>query len=150
MEVHVWVLWVIGAVLLAILELMTQNLVAVWFIGGCLAGVVTDLLGWNVWLQFLAFVVVSALLVAGIRPFVSKYVVPKIIPTNTDTLIGKEAYLTEAIDNLRGTGALRIEGKEWSARSATGELLSEGTLVRIVALEGVKVLVERVPVPAEV
>jgi len=150
MEVQVWVLWVIGAVLLAILELMTQNLVCVWFIGGCLAGVVTDLLGWNVWLQFLAFVVVSALLVAAIRPFVKKFVMPKITPTNADTILGKEAYLTEGVNNLMGMGALRLEGKEWSVRSATGEPLPEGTLVRIVGLEGVKVLVERVPVPTEV
>ena len=150
MEVHVWVLWIIAAVLLAILELMTQNLVCVWFIAGCLAGIATDLMGWNVWLQFLAFVVVSALLVAGIRPFVNKFVKPRIVPTNVDTVIGKDAYLIEEIDNIRGTGALRLEGKEWSARSVNGEVLPEGTLVRITALEGVKVLVERVPVPAEV
>jgi len=75
---------------------------------------------------------------------------PKITPTNADTIIGKEAYLTEDVNNLMGMGALRLEGKEWSVRSANGEPLPEGTLVRIVGLEGVKVLVERVPVPTEV
>jgi len=144
MEVNLWFLWLLAAVMLGILEIMTQNLVTVWFIGGCLGAIVADLIGWNVWIQFLVFFVISAILLAAIRPFVKKYVTPKLTPTNIDSVIGKEAYLTEDVHNIRGTGALRLEGKEWTVRSATGEPLKEGTLVKIVALDGVKVLVEAV------
>ena len=36
-----------------------------------------------------------------------------------------------------------MEGKTWSARSESGEILQEDTMVRIVRMEGVKLFVER-------
>ena len=56
--------------------------------------------------------------------------------------IGREAYLSETVDNLRGTGALKLDGKEWSVRSVDGAVLEAGTLVRIVNMQGVKLYVE--------
>ena len=143
-------LWLAAAVLFAVVEASTVALVSLWFLGGALAAMVAALLGAKLWLQIVVFVAVTAGLLACLRPFAKKFIQPKITPTNFDRILGRQVPVTEAIDNLRGTGALRIEGKEWSARSTTGESLPEGTLVRIVALEGVKVLVELVSVPAEV
>ena len=41
------------------------------------------------------------------------------------------------------SGAVYVDGKTWSARSESGETLPEGTLVRAVRMEGVKLFVER-------
>ena len=137
-----WLVWIGLMVLFGIVEASTVNMVSVWFVGGSLVGLIVNLLGGNVWLQIGAFLVVSGGLLACLRPFVKKYVTPKKTATNADMVLGRTAYLTEAVDNLRGTGALKLDGKEWTVRSTDESVLPEGTLVKIVKLEGVKLYVE--------
>ena len=69
------------------------------------------------------------------------------VRTNAAGNIGREAIVTEAIDNLHETGAVRLSGVEWTARSADGSPVAVGTVVRIDAIEGVKLIVTPVPVP---
>ena len=142
MDQYGWLVWIGLMVLFGIVEASTVNMVSVWFVGGSLVGLIVNLLGGNVWLQIGAFLVVSGGLLACLRPFVKKYVTPKKIATNADMVLGRTAYLTEAVDNLRGTGALKLDGKEWTVRSTDESVLPEGTLVKIVKLEGVKLYVE--------
>lgn len=137
-----WLLWIAAMVFFGILEAVTVNMVSVWFVGGSLAALIVQLLGGNHWLQLAAFLLVSAVLLAALRPFVKRFVSPKKIATNADMAIGREAYLTETVDNIRGTGALKLDGKEWSVRSAKDEVLEAGTLVKIVHMQGVKLYVE--------
>ena len=65
-------------------------------------------------------------------------------------VLGREAFVLETVDNLHGTGALKLDGKVWTARSATDAVLPEGMLVKVVKLEGVKLYVEPVRVAAGV
>lgn len=146
MEQYLWIVWLALTVLFAAVEISTVNMVSVWFVGGSLLALVVQLLGGAPWLQITVFFVSSAALLAGLRPFVKKYVTPKKTATNVDMVFGREAYVTETIDNLRGTGAVKLDGKVWSARSLQETTVPEGTLVKIVKLEGVKLYVE----PAEV
>ena len=148
MQQYMWVLWVAAVVFFGIVEAATVNMVSLWFVGGALAALVGQLLGGPVWLQVLLFFVVSAGLLLALRPFVKKFVTPNRIPTNADMVIGREAYVTETVDNIRGSGALKLDGKEWTVRSADGTELPEGTLVKIVKIEGVKLYVERAAVTA--
>lgn len=148
MDQYSWLIWIGLMVLFAIVEASTVNMVSIWFVGGSLVGLVVDLLGGNVWLQIVVFLVASGALLACLRPFVKKYVTPNKTATNADMVLGRNAYLTEPVDNLRGTGALKLDGKVWSVRSMDESLLPEGTLVKIVKLEGVKLYVESVPTAA--
>ena len=140
--------WVGAMIVFGILEVATVNMVSLWFIGGAAAALVAQLLGGALWVQILVFFVVSVILLACLRPFVRKYVTPRKTATNADMALGRQAYLTETVDNLRGTGALKLDGKEWSVRSAKGDILPEGQLVTIVKLEGVKLYVEPAQVTA--
>ena len=142
MEQYGWILWIAAMVVFGILEAATVNMVSVWFVGGALAALIVQLLGGSPWLQLAAFLVVSGGLLAALRPFVRKFVSPNKTATNADRAIGREAYLTETADNLHETGALKLDGKVWTVRSATGEVLEAGTLVKIVDLQGVKLFVE--------
>ena len=142
MNQYVWMLWAALMVVFGIAEAATVNMISVWFVGGSLAALLVSLLGGNIWLQIAAFLVVSGILLAALRPFVRKFVSPRKTATNADMAIGREAYLTETVDNLRETGALKLDGKVWTVRSVSGELLQEGTLVKIVRMEGVKLFVE--------
>ena len=150
MEQYGWIVWAVAMVLFAIVEAATVNLVSVWFVGGSLVALIVHLLGGNLWLQLAAFLVVSAVMLALLRPFARKFVVPRKTATNADMVLGKEAYLTEAVDNLRETGAVKLDGKVWTARSLNGDILPAGTRVRVVKLEGVKLYVEPVHAAAGV
>lgn len=139
-----WLIWLVLMVVFAIAEAATVSLVSLWFVGGSLAAMLVNLLGGSVLLQLSVFVLVSAVLLACLRPFVRKFAAPRKTPTNADLVLGREAYLTEAVDNLRGTGALRLDGKEWSVRSDSGEPLPQGAKVKILRLEGVRLYVQPV------
>ena len=142
MEQYGWILWAVLMVVFAIVEAATVNLVSIWFVGGALTALVVQLLGGSIWLQLALFLVTAGVLLAGLRPFVRRYVAPRRTATNADMVLGREAFVLETVDNLHGTGALKLDGKVWTARSATDAVLPEGMLVKVVKLEGVKLYVE--------
>ena len=142
MNEYGWLVWLAALIVFGLVEAATVSMVSLWFMGGALAAMVAQLLGAGPWAQIIVFVIVSAVLLACLRPFVKKYVSPRKTATNTDALLGREAIITQTVDNLRATGTLKLDGKEWTARSADGETLEVGTVVKIVKLEGVKLYVE--------
>ena len=144
MHEYGWLIWLTALVAFGLLEAATVSMVSLWFMGGALAAMIAQLLGAGPWMQIIVFVVVSAGLLACLRPFVKKFVSPRRTATNTDAVLGREAIITETVDNLRATGTLKLDGKEWTARSTAGETLEVGTVVKIVKLEGVKLYVEPV------
>ena len=101
-----------------------------------------------VW-QFSLFVVVSGLLLVSLRPILRKKLTPRRTHTNADRLIGRETLVTEPIDDLRATGAVRIDGVLWTARSETGANIPENAVVTVTRIEGAKLFVRPVEVPVE-
>lgn len=136
--------WTALLILTAAGEAVSVGLTSIWFAAGALTALIVALLGGPLWLQITLFIAVSALCLTAVRPLARRYINSKIQPTNADRIIGAQAQVTEDIDNLRATGSVRIGGLTWSARSAGGDPISAGTLVRILRIEGVKVYVEEV------
>ena len=63
------------------------------------------------------------------------------VATNADAVIGKNAVVTEQIDNIHAKGAVKVDGKEWTARSDDGNIIiSEGEIVTVLRIEGVKLI----------
>ena len=116
MEIAIW----LGLlVLFGILEAATVALVSLWFMAGSLAALIAALCGAGLPVQVGVFLVVSALLLACLRPLVRRYVTPRITATNADSVIGKVAVVTEAVDNIAAQGAVKVGGVVWTARSST-------------------------------
>ena len=136
-------IWIAAMVVFGIVEAATAGLTSIWFVLGSAAGLITAICGGTVWLQVTLFFVVSIVALLATRPLVRKMMDKKITPTNADVVLGKEARVTETVDNTEPSGAVYVEGKTWSARSESGEILQEDTMVRIVRMEGVKLFVER-------
>ena len=88
------------------------------------------------------FFVVSIAALVVTRPLVRKYA-NNAPSTNADRVLGMTARVTEEIDNDAPTGAVYADGKEWSARSETGEVIAVGTMVTVVRMEGVKLFVKK-------
>lgn len=140
--------WLAVMVVFLFAEANTVSLVSAWFAAGALAALIASLLGAQLWLQIAIFLAVSALLLACLRPVVRKYLKPNIVPTNVDSLIGSQGYVTADIDNVSATGGVKLGAMEWTARSTSGSKILAGTLVKVDKIEGVKAFVT--PVEAEV
>lgn len=141
--------WVIAMLVFLVVEGITAGLASIWFAIGALAAMVVAMLGGSLLVQIIVFVVVSAVTLYFTRPLAKKYVNGKVVPTNADMTIGKDCRVVEAIDNIAGTGAVYVDGKTWTARSVTDEVIPEGELVRAEKIEGVKLIVSKAVVMAE-
>ena len=144
------ILWLGLVVLFLAVEAATVTMISLWFAGGALAALAVSALGGTIGLQIGAFLVVSAGLLALLRPMARKHFTPKLVKTNVDSIIGMECYVTADIDNVAATGTVKLGAMEWTARSFGGEKISTGTLVKVEKIEGVKAFVTPVEVPAEV
>lgn len=138
--------WLVMMVFFLISEALTVTLISLWFAGGCLAALVVCMLGGSWGLQVGVALAVSALLLVSLRPLVRKFITPRLVKTNVDSVIGSTGLVTAAVDNVRAQGQVKLGSMEWTARSTTGETIPEGTLVRADRIEGVKVFVTPVEV----
>ncbi len=136
--------WVVALVVFLIVEAVTAGLISIWFVFGSLVALICAALGAAVWLQIFWFVIVSVATLVLTRPLVKRYVDSRSVATNADRSIGRAAVVTERIDNLAATGAVKLDGVVWTARSTDDAVAIEtGERVTVRAIEGVKLIVER-------
>lgn len=141
------IIWLaIMAVLLIVEAACPIHLVSIWFAAGALVAMIISMLGGELWLQIIAFCIVSGALLAGLWPFIRKFLNPHLTKTNVDSVVGSEGIVTADIDNLNAVGQVKLGGMEWTARSTSGANIPTGTRIRVDRIEGVKAFVS----PAEV
>ena len=137
------VFWLVILVVMVVIELLTMGLTTVWFAGGALVATIAALLHAPLFLQIILFLVVSAVLLFFTRPLAVKYFNKDRIRTNAESLVGRQAIVISEIDNLQGLGQVNVGGMEWSARTRVdGVKLPVGTVVTVLAINGVKLVVE--------
>lgn len=136
--------WLILLVVLVAGEAITVGLTFIWFAVGAMGGLLTAVLGGEIWLQVVVFLLLSALTLILVRPAAAKLLTPGISPTNADRVLGQIALVTEEIDNIAETGQVKLFGQVWTARSENGDVIQAQTRVRILRIEGVKVFVKAV------
>ena len=144
------IIWLVLLILFLVAEAATVSMVSLWFAAGSLAALIISVTGGSVGLQIFVALAVSAVLLACLRPLVRKHFTPGLTKTNVDAVIGTCGYVTADIDNANATGTVKLGAMEWTARSTQGHTLPRGTLVQVDKIEGVKVFVTPVEVPAEV
>lgn len=60
-----------------------------------------------------------------------------------DSLLGEKALVTETIENLKGTGRVKVRGVDWTARTQQdGKVIAADTVVTVRKVQGVKLIVE--------
>ncbi|MBQ8909005.1 MAG: NfeD family protein [Clostridia bacterium] len=142
MATEFWV-W-LGVVVFAVfLEIITQELVSVWFAFGAVIPFFLSIFK-NVplWVQIVVFVVVSLVLVCFVRKFAQKWFLKNSgAKTNADALIGKSSKLLVGITR-DDNGAVRFNGVVWSVTTEDGSSIRAGKYVDIVRMEGNKFIVK--------
>ena len=137
---YVWLGVLIAAI---VVEASTAGLFSIWFVPPALVAMVLAFLNVPLYLQLTVFFGLSILLIVFSRTIWKKYTTARrLVPTNADALIGQIGIVTEDIDNVAAVGAVKINGQVWTARSKSGEPISAQTQVRILAIEGVKLICE--------
>lgn len=137
------IIWFAVIILAALIEINTMDLASIWFSAGALIAFILALVGLNEFVQIAVFLVVSLLLLISIRPIVKNYLKTNVISTNTDRLVGKVAICTKDI-NVGERGEVKIDGKFWLAISSGDEDIIIDEKVEVLAIEGVKLIVDRI------
>ena len=136
--------WLAIVIVLLVIEIATLGLTTIWFAGGALVACIAALLHANIWVQIVLFLVVSILLLFFTRPLAVRYMNKDRTKTNVDSMVGKEAVVTEAIDNLKAQGVVQVNGLEWTARSEESqEVIPKGAIVEVGRVDGVKLIVRK-------
>jgi membrane protein implicated in regulation of membrane protease activity len=139
------ILWIVVLITTLVIEAMTMGLTTIWFSGGALIALIVEMLNGSIYMQIIAFLIISLVLLFYTRPIAMKHFNKEREKTNLDTVIGNQAVVTIPIHNIQETGQVIVEGKEWTARSNdSSKYFEKDTLVRIVSIQGVKLIVEEI------
>ena len=136
-----FIIWIIVFIVLSILELLTINLVSIWFATGALITAILSLFIEDELILYTTFAITSLISLILTRRITKKILVKDTIPTNTDRLIGKTGIVTKDITKT-SYGEVKIDGKYWTAISNTK--IDENKQVEIISIEGVKLKVKEV------
>lgn len=147
MNISLWVIWLIIAVFMLIIELATTNLVTIWFTVGALVAMVMDICGASTASQIITMAVISlvcfVLCMLLIRPKLESLRKRNMQRTNADRLIGREGTVIVPLNAMEGKGQVKVDGQIWSAKADSD--IAEGIKVIIKSIEGVKLVVEIAP-----
>ncbi len=139
-----YALWIVLMVALIIVEASTASLVCIWFAIGALGAAVAKLMGATLFYQVVVFVLVSALALCITKPAIKKLRKNGKTATNADMVIGKTGIVTEEITNDKFAGSVKVAGQMWSAVTADGSEIPKNSKVKIIKIDGVKLVVEMV------
>ncbi|WP_167202188.1 NfeD family protein [Actinomyces respiraculi] len=139
----VWLWWLGGALVLAVVETLSADLTFIMIAGGALGGAAAAGLGASLTVQVIVFCVVSVLLLFLVRPWAKAQLARRTphMLTNVEAKIGREATALTAVD-IHG-GRVLLAGEEWSARLADPQadhpappVIPAGAHVRVISVDG--------------
>lgn len=137
-----WIIWVALFVVCLLAEAITPQLTTIWFsLGSLMAFIVYLIVPDMLWLQIIVFAVVSAVTIAFTRKAAKRFLAGRVQPTNADRYIGQDALVIEEINNIQGTGKVKVKGDVWSAKAQNEEVIKVDSIVIVEKIEGVKLIV---------
>jgi len=138
-----WILWLIVAGFFFILEIVTTGFLVCWLGVGALISMVLSFFIDNVVIQVTVFAISSIVLIVLTKPLAKKFIEKETIPTNKDSLIGKEGIVVQTIDTVKAEGQVKLMGEVWSARAFDeSQIIEKDTKVIVKEITGVKLVVE--------
>ena len=142
-----WVVWLVFAIIMFVIEVVTTGLATLWFAVGALVAMVMDLCGAPLVAQIAVMAGVSivcfVLCMIWVKPKLESLRKKNIQRTNADRLIGREGVVIVPLNQTEGKGQVKIDGQVWSAKADSD--IAEGIKVTVKAIEGVKLVVEIAP-----
>lgn len=134
------IVWFILFALFLVIEIMTVNLVTIWFAVGALVSLFVSFFIDSLTAQIIIFIVVSVVAVIAMKPLLKKFKGFNITPTNSDRVIGKVGEVTKKIEK-NNYGEVKVFGNTWTAYC--DDEIDVGEKVKVLSIEGVKLIVEK-------
>lgn len=139
-----WI-WVIVIALAVITEVISEQLVSIWFVPGALVALILEIFNVDIWIQILVAAIVTLIGIFVLRRQLMRFVKNTDAKTNIDLIIGEKCVVTEKIHNFAGCGQVKVKGQIWSARGCSeDDEFEEGEVLTVVAIEGVKLICKRI------
>ncbi|KQX75936.1 MULTISPECIES: NfeD family protein [Aeromicrobium] len=137
---HAWATWLGLAVVLAVVEMLSLDLVLLMFAVGALAAAAAAGLGAPIWITLPIFAIVSLLLLFLVRPsVVAKLHAGPTLQTGHVNLVGATAVVVEPVDGR--SGRIQLRGELWSARAAHDLVFDTGDDVLVTQIDGATAVV---------
>ncbi len=136
------IIWLVVIVIFLAVEIATLGLTTLWFAIGAVIAFLASFFDIKLYMQIIIFVVSSTVLFIGFFPFVKKRLGAKSYDTNVDSMVGKEAVITEKI-SFNKVGTASINGVLWSATSKDNTDINVDEIVIIREILGNKLIVEK-------
>lgn len=135
-------IWLAFAVVMAICEAATTQLVSIWFVIGAVSAAIASLFTPSLLIQSLIFVFVSLAALLVTRPLVKKLRKFGEKPTtNADRLVGQIGVVTMDIPDPHSVGQVKVMGEVWSAVSESAPIKKD-TKIKVLGIDSVKLIVE--------
>lgn len=141
-----WLWWVGIGILFAVIEIVSLDLVLIMFAGGAFAAAAVNAAGGPLWLQIVAFAVVSTVFLLALRPWLLRHLRARtpLMETNAAAHVGRGAVVVGRVTEV--DGRIKLVGEVWSARTEPGAPeLPVGTEVKVVRIEGATAVVAALP-----
>lgn len=136
-------IWLGIIIVSVIVEIITIDLVSIWFGAGAIIALIADLLGASQLIQIILFVIITTILIFVTRPVAKKYLRTNIEKTNFDRVIGKHGLVTKAI-TADNKGEVKVMSTSWLASSIDNTTINEGDYCEIMAVEGAHLVVKKI------
>lgn len=138
------IFWAVLTVILIGSEVVTVQLISVWFGAGSLVAFISSFMGIDFYMQVIIFIAVSIILLLATRPFVKRFLNEKNhVKTNSDSLIGKECVVKEEVNNISGIGRVFADGLDWAARSYDNTVICKpNQTCTVTDIQGVTLIVK--------
>jgi len=131
--------WLILIITLSVVEMITPNLVCIWFIISGLISLLTTQFIDSFITQFAIFVLGGVTLLLLTKKTNQKLSTTK-ENTNFDRIIGMTGIITKEVTK-NSPGEVKVDGKYWTAIS--NDKLLKDTIVKITKLDSTKLTVEK-------
>jgi len=144
MEIEIWQIWIIAAIIFLILEIFTPSFIMASVAIGCLFAAPGAYFELSYSWQFLLFSVGTLISFFTVRPFMQKYAYKRSshIKTNVERIIGKTGKVIQTIDLMKNEGRVALDGDEWKAVSVDKSVIEKGSLVEVVRIESIVIIVK--------
>ncbi len=132
--------WGLLFLLFVFIEIITVNLVTIWFACGAIVSLFVSMFTDSVAIQVIVFIIVSIISLLLTKPIVKKLKANKFEPTNSDRFIGKSGDVVKKI-TPKERGEVKVLGTIWTATS--DETLEVGDSIVVEKIDGVKLIVKK-------
>lgn len=134
--------WIAVALAMAVVEIWSVAFYAAFLAVGALAAAVAALLGFDVFVQALVFLVISLAGILALRPLLVRRRRPRTV-SGAQGMVGKTALVTESIDGEHDRGHVEVAGEQWPAISSDGRPIKANSSVTVIEIRGATLVVQR-------